>query len=282
MPPKPMTIYPVQAPVQVATFDLLQTLVDALIKSELTLEDGDVLAISSKYMAISEGRIVALDSVEVSNEAHELAQRYGMLPPMAQLVLNEADFVFGGIPFGFVLTANNGIISANAGMDRSNIPSGNVVLFSADPFASAYAFWEKLTAHYGGIRLGVILTDSWLMPGRLGTSGLALAVAGFHPLEDERGKLDLFGNPMMVTVRAVADTLAVAAQTVMGERDEATPFVLVRGANVRFTSERLSEADVAIDWRQCLYIESLTVGIRSDEVIRVIATAPPFGTASTQ
>ena len=282
MPPKPMTIYPVQAPVQVATFDLLQTLVDALIKSELTLEDGDVLAISSKYMAISEGRIVALESVEVSNEAHELAQRYGMLPPMAQLVLNEADFVFGGIPFGFVLTANNGIISANAGMDRSNIPSGNVVLFSADPFASAYAFWEKLTAHYGGIRLGVILTDSWLMPGRLGTSGLALAVAGFHPLEDERGKLDLFGNPMMVTVRAVADTLAVAAQTVMGERDEATPFVLVRGANVRFTSERLSEADVAIDWRQCLYIESLTVGIRSDEVIRVIAAAPPFGTASTQ
>lgn len=282
MPPKPMTIYPVQAPVQVATFDLLQTLVDALIKSELTLEDGDVLAISSKYMAISEGRIVALESVEVSNEAHELAQRYGMLPPMAQLVLNEADFVFGGIPFGFVLTANNGIISANAGMDRSNIPSGNVVLFSADPFASAYAFWENLTAHYGGIRLGVILTDSWLMPGRLGTSGLALAVAGFHPLEDERGKLDLFGNPMMVTVRAVADTLAVAAQTVMGERDEATPFVLVRGANVRFTSERLSEADVAIDWRQCLYIESLTVGIRSDEVIRVIAAAPPFGTSTTE
>lgn len=282
MPPKPMTIYPVQAPVQVATFDLLQTLIDALIKAELTLEDGDVLAISSKYMAISEGRIVALESVQVSDEAHELAQRYGMLPPMAQLVLNEADFVFGGIPFGFVLTANNGIISANAGMDRSNIPSGNVVLFSADPFASAYGFWERLTAHYGGIRLGVILTDSWLMPGRLGTSGLALAVAGFHPLEDERGKLDLFGNPMMVTVRAVADTLAVAAQTVMGERDEATPFVLVRGANVRFTPERLSEADVAIDWRQCLYIESLTVGIRSDEVVRVIAAAPPFGTSTTE
>lgn len=282
MPPKPMTIYPVQAPVQVATFDLLQTLLDSLIKAELTLEDGDVLAISSKYMAISEGRIVALESVQVSDEAQELAQRYGMLPPMAQLVLNEADFVFGGIPFGFVLTANNGIISANAGMDRSNIPSGNVVLFSADPFASAYGFWEKLTAHYGGIRLGVILTDSWLMPGRLGTSGLALAVAGFHPLEDERGKLDLFGNPMMVTVRAVADTLAVAAQTVMGERDEATPFVLVRGANVRFTPERLSEADVAIDWRQCLYIESLTVGIRNEEVARVIAAAPPFGASTPE
>ncbi|MFZ4828890.1 MAG: coenzyme F420-0:L-glutamate ligase [Phototrophicaceae bacterium] len=280
MPPQPMTIYPVQAPVQVASFDLVQTIMDALIQAELTLEDGDVLAISSKYMAISEGRIVQLETVEVSTEASELAQRYGMVPAMAQLVLNEADFVFGGIPFGFVLTANHGIISANAGMDRSNIPSGNVVLFSADPFASTYALWEKLTLQYGGIRLGIILTDSWLMPGRLGTTGLALAAAGFHPLEDERGKLDLFGNPMMVTVRAVADTLAVAAQTVMGERDEATPLVVIRGARVRFSSEPLSEADVAIDWRQCLYIESLTTGIRSDEVIRVIASAPPFGTPS--
>jgi F420-0:gamma-glutamyl ligase len=85
---------------------------------------------------------------------------------------------------------------------------------------------------------------------------------------------------MMVTVRAVADTLAVAAQTVMGERDEATPLVVIRGARVRFSTERLSEADVAIDWRQCLYIESLTIGIRNEEVLRVIASAPPFGTPS--
>ena len=275
MPPTALSIYPVQAPVHHTPFDLLATLRDALTTAEVTPDHGDVIAVSSKYAAISEGRVVDLDRVEVGAEAQQLAQRYNMHPSMAQLVLNEADFVFGGIGMGFLLTAKAGIISPNAGLDRSNIPSGQVVLFSEHPYATAERIWQGMQAHYG-VRLGVVLTDSWLMPGRLGTTGVALATAGFRPTQDERGKADLFGNPMAVTVRGVADSIVAAAQLVMGERDEATPVAVVRGANIDLTNDPISQADVAIDWRQCIYVESLTTGLRDESVLQAIAAAVPY------
>ncbi len=275
MPPQPLTVYPVQAPVKDARFDLYQTLLEALKTADLPLQTGDVVAVSSKYAAISEGRVVDLNSVTITAEGQRIAERYNMLPAMAQLVLDEADFVFGGIGLGFLLTAKDGIISPNAGLDRSNIPGGKVVLFSTHPYDTAENIRQSLQAHYG-VSVGVVLTDSWLMPGRLGTTGVALASAGFAPTQDERGKEDLFGNPMAVTVRGVADSLTVAAQMVMGERDEATPFAVVRNADIQLTDARLDATDVAIDWRQCIYVESLTTGLLSDDVLRAIAEAAPY------
>jgi coenzyme F420-0:L-glutamate ligase len=255
----PLMIYPVAAPVQQRAFDLHHTLFDCLHTAEVTPQDGDVIAVSSKYAAISEGRVIALDSISVTPEAQALAERYHMNPTMAQLVLSEADHIFGGI-HGFMLTHKDGIISPNAGIDRSNIPNGYAVLFPRDPYATAQRVVDTVRERYG-VRVGVILTDSWLMPGRYGTTGVALASAGFRPLQDERGKQDLFGNPMQVTVRGIADQICAAAQLVMGERDEATPFALVRNAGVMLTDEPLSAADVSIDWRMCIYVESLTNGL---------------------
>ncbi|MBZ0295098.1 MAG: coenzyme F420-0:L-glutamate ligase [Anaerolineae bacterium] len=255
----PLTVLPVQAPVQHAAFDLIDTLIAALRANDTTLENGDVLAISSKYAAISEGRIVKLDEVEVSLEAEDIARRYHMNPAMAQLVLREADHIFGGIE-GFLLTVKDGILSPNAGLDRSNIPNGMVVLFPNEPYKLAVAIRQQIKARLS-VDVGVILTDSWLMPGRLGTSGVALATAGFKPIQDERGKEDLFGNPMQVTQRGIADALCVCAQMVMGERDEATPFAIVRNSGVQLTDEEVTVDDVAIDWHRCIYVESLTTGL---------------------
>jgi len=214
--------------------------------------------VSSKYVAISEGRVVSLAAVEITPEAEDLAARYRMNPVMAQLVLQEADHIFGGIP-GFLLTYKDGVLSPNAGIDRSNIPNGYAVLFPRQPYESAAVFRRALHSRLG-VDVGVILTDSWLMPGRLGTTGVALATAGFKPLQDERGKTDLFGNPMQVTQRGIADTICAAAQLVMGERDEATPFAIVRNTGVALTDAKISVADVAIDWRWCIYVQSLTEG----------------------
>ena len=275
MPSQPLTVYPAQAPVKSTPFDLYPTLFDALHTAGIAPQTGDVVAVSSKYAAVSEGRVVNLADVVVTDEAASIAQRYNMLPALAQLVLDEADFVFGGIGLGFLLTAKDGIISPNAGLDRSNIPNGQVVLFSTHPYDTAEGIRQALQDHYG-VSLGVVLTDSWLMPGRLGTTGVALASAGFVPTQDERGKADLFGNPMAVTVRGVADAITVAAQLVMGERDEATPFAVVRGADVQLTDAAISKQDVAIDWRQCIYVESLTTGLLGDEVLRAIAQAAPY------
>jgi coenzyme F420-0:L-glutamate ligase len=183
-----------------------------------------------------------------------------MNPVIAQLVLQEADHIFGGIQIGFLLTYKDGVLSPNAGLDRSNIPSGHAVLFPEDPYATAEGIRTAMRERLG-VQIGVVLTDSWLMPGRLGTTGVALATAGFRPIQDERGKADLFGNPMAVTQRGIADSISIAAQLVMGERDEATPFAIVRNTGVQISDAPVTVDDVAIPWPMCIYVESLTVGL---------------------
>lgn len=263
MPRAALHVIPIQAPVQERPFALIDTLLEAIANSEATLQDGDVLAISSKYVAISAGRIVDLTTVEASPAAQELAQRYNMDARIAHLVLQEADHLFGGIPLGFLLSWRSGIIAPNAGLDRSNIPSGKAVLLPDDPYAAAHDIRQALRERLG-LSLGVVLTDSWLVPGRYGTTGIALASAGFQPVVDERGKTDLFGNPMTVTQRGVADSISVCAQMVMGERDEATPIAIVRGADVEMTDARITQQDVSIPWEMCIYVESLTLGLLPD------------------
>ena len=258
--PKAMTVMPVRAPVQEAPFDLIATVLGSLDSSGIELGEGDVVAVSSKYAAIAAGRIVSLDEIAATLPARELAARYRINAAIAQLVLDEAEHIFGGIELGFLLTAKGGVISPNAGLDRSNIPSGQVVLLPKEPFVLAEDVRRALQRRFG-CRLGVVLTDSWLMPGRYGTTGIAIAMAGFLPIKDERGKKDLFGNPMAVTQIGVADALAASAQVVMGERDEATPVAVIRGATIELSDAPLSAADVAIPWRHCIYIESLTLGI---------------------
>jgi coenzyme F420-0:L-glutamate ligase len=194
--------------------------------------------------------------VQVSVEASELARRYQMNPKIVQLVMQEADHIFGGIQ-GFLLTFKDGIVSPNAGLDRSNIPSGYAVLFPKDPYNSSANIRRRERL---GVDVGVILTDSWLMPGRLGTTGVALATAGFRPVQDERGKTDLFGNQMQVTQRGIADTICASAQLVMGERDEGIPVAIVRNTGVELIDIELGVADVSIPWDMCIYIESLTTG----------------------
>jgi len=263
MPRPTLQIIPVEAPIQTGPFPLVDILLEAITESAAELHAGDILAVSSKYVAISEGRIVELDTVQPGQQALSLAERYNMDTRIAELVVQEADHIFGGISMGFLLTWRSGIIAPNAGIDRSNIPSGKAVLLPAQPYDSAHQIREALLNRLS-MPVGVILTDSWLVPGRTGTTGVALASAGFQPVQDERGKKDLFGNPMKVTQRGVADSLSVCAQMVMGERDEATPIAIIRGADVQLTDARITQTDVAIDWEMCLYVESLTLGLLPD------------------
>lgn len=270
--PNTLQIIPVQAPVQQTPFDLVATTLKALTDNAVALQNGDVLAVSSKYVAISEGRIVRLADVEPSEHAVALADRYHMDAAIAQLVIEEAEHIFGGIPLGYLLTWRSGVIAPNAGLDRSNIPNGFAVLLPRDPYHSARRLRDSVQNALG-ISLGIILTDSWLVPGRWGTTGVALASAGFVPLQDERGKLDLFGNPMQVTQRGIADSLSVCAQMVMGERDEATPLAIIRNSGVQMTDAEISQADVAIPWEMCLYVESLTLGLLPDGAPRTSLSA---------
>jgi coenzyme F420-0:L-glutamate ligase len=204
---------------------------------------------------MSEGSILNLNKIKVSKKARSLASRYHISEKIAELTLRECDYVYKGIP-GFLLAVKNGMMAPNAGIDKSNAPPGFVILYPADPFNSAERLRRKFLVNLG-IKIGVVIADSRLMPTRIGTIGVAIASAGFEPVEDQRGKRDLFGNILKVTFKAVADGLASIGVAVMGESDESIPVVVIRGAKIVTTNRKLSSYDMVVDAAQDIYIRGL-------------------------
>jgi coenzyme F420-0:L-glutamate ligase / coenzyme F420-1:gamma-L-glutamate ligase len=105
-----------------------------------------------------------------------------------------------------------------------------------------------------GVRLGVVISDSRLMPTRIGTTGIAIGVSGIEPVEDLRGLPDLFGRKLLVTMKAVADDLATIGVFMMGESNESVPIVVIRGAKVKFTGRKISYRDLTVDARNDIYL----------------------------
>ena len=219
-----LSLRTVKVPAKSSRFDIAGLIEEKLGKA---LRDGDVLVISSKFIAISEGRVVALRGVRVSPKASELGAKFKMDERLCELILRESDVVLGGLP-GFLLTSKDGLLTPNAGIDKSNVGHGKVVLYPRRPEVSARRIREALKYSLG-VSTGVVVCDSRLSPSRRGTTGVALAASGIEAILDLRGKEDLFGNVLKVTAQAIADDLSSAAEVLMGESDEGTPIVLVRG-----------------------------------------------------
>ena len=232
-------------------FDLFKSITTSCLK----FKNGDIIVVSSKYVSMSEGRVLKLSKIKVSKKARLLAARFDMDPKIAEITLRESEYILGGIS-GFLLTIRDGMIAPNAGIDKSNVPPGFIILYPLDAFRSA----EKLRSRFLkslNIRVGIVIADSRLMPTRIGTVGVAIGCAGFEPIEDERGKKDLFGNILQVTRKAVADGLSSIGVATMGEADESTPAVIVRGFKVTPTDRKLSKEDMTIDPSQDIYIRGL-------------------------
>jgi coenzyme F420-0:L-glutamate ligase len=168
----------------------------------------------------------------------------GLVRREADKVLDEGDMV---------LTMKNKVLIPNAGIDNSNTPDGEVVLWPKAPFQAAETLRRDLMGEFGLDELGILITDSHCQPLRMGTSGIAIGWAGFEGVKDERGAKDLYGREMRYTKIAVADDLACAANLLMGETDASVPFVLLRGAPVTFTDTKASAEDYFIAPEECLY-----------------------------
>ena len=246
-----LEVLPIHSPIKRGKFDLF----DSLVASGLKFKDDDIIVISSKFVSMSEGAVLRLGEIKVSKEARIIATRYKMDPKIAEITLRESDYILGGIP-GFLLSIRDGMIAPNAGIDKSNVPPGFVILYPNDAFKTAENLRSKFLLEYR-IRVGIVIADSRLMPTRIGTVGVAIACSGFEPVEDERGKKDLFGNVLRVTFRAVADGLAAIGVAIMGEGSESIPAVVVRGFKVTPTDRKLSKHDMAIDPEQDIYIRGL-------------------------
>ena len=213
---------------------------------------NDIVVISSKFVSMSEGSIIKLNKVKVSKKAKELSAKCHIDVKLAELVLRDSEYVVRGVP-GFLLAIRDGMVAPNAGIDKSNVPRGYAVLYPRHSFDTAERLKHKFFAELG-VRVGVVIADSRLMPTRIGTTGMAIACSGFEPVEDQRGRRDLFGNVMRVTFRAVADSLATMGVAVMGESDESTPAAVVREAKVAWSDKRFSWKDMAVEPSQDIYL----------------------------
>ena len=259
-----LSIFGIDAKTKFETFDLASEVWCAARESGIEVEDGDVFVVSSKYAAISEGRTIKLSTVKVGNLAKSLSERYQIDPALAELVVEESDKLLGGVS-GFVLSLVSGTLAPNAGIDRSNVPAGWAVQYPKDPQHTASELRENLLRFANESRgvkkiqtLGVVLSDSRVTATRLGTVGVAVSYAGLKPTIDMRGTPDLFGNNLVVTLRAVADQLATAAQLVMGESKEGRPIALIRGFTEAFsTTKNEFENRATISPEQCLILSSL-------------------------
>jgi coenzyme F420-0:L-glutamate ligase/coenzyme F420-1:gamma-L-glutamate ligase len=242
-------ILPVHVKPRNNRFDLFESL------QGFKYKNNDIIVISSKFVSMSEGSIVSLRMVKASRKAQTIAAKCHMDAKMAELVLRESDYFIKGVP-GFLLAIRDGMIAPNAGIDKSNVPKGYAILYPRDPFGTAEKMRLKFLVEQG-IRIGIVIADSRLMPTRIGTTGVAIACAGLQPIEDLRGRYDLFGNVLRVTFKAVADGLATMGVAVMGESDESTPVAIVRGAKVEWSDKKFSWQDMAVEPEQDIYLRSL-------------------------
>ena len=242
-------ILPLRVDIKKGRFNLFKSL------KGFDYEENDILVISSKFVSMSEGAVVNLGKIKASKKARALAAKCTMDEKMAEMVLRESDYIVKGVP-GFLLAIRDGMIAPNAGIDRSNVPKGFAILYPRNPFGTAEKLKQQFLTELG-IRVGVVMADSRLMPTRIGTTGVAIACAGFEPVEDLRGKKDLFGNVLKYTFKAVADGLATMGVAVMGESDESTPAAIVRGSCVKWSERRFSWKDMAVEPTKDIYLRGV-------------------------
>jgi coenzyme F420-0:L-glutamate ligase / coenzyme F420-1:gamma-L-glutamate ligase len=216
--------------------DLSALVLRALESAHVELRDGDVLVLASKAVSRAEGRFVDLSTVVPSARAEEVGREIGKDPRVVHLVLSEASAVSRKARDVLVVRHRLGFVVANAAIDLSNArpveaPEASgpwALLLPVDPDASAERIRARL-AKETGAALGVVITDSFGRPFRLGTVGVAVGVAGLPALWDRRGEPDLFARRLEHTETALADQVAAAADLVAGQAAEGRALVVVRG-----------------------------------------------------
>lgn len=221
------------APVRTRVFKEGGDLVEFITGHVPSLENRSVLAVTSKIVALSEGRTASVSSDEEkenlirSESERAVATKYVML------------------------TVKDGMAMANAGIDDSN-GDGKLVLLPKDSYKAAETLRTALSKHYGVRELGILITDSRVAPLRAGVVGVALGYAGFRGIHDYRGTPDIFGRTMKITQTNVADSLATAATVVMGEGREQQPLAVIEDAPVEFL-DTVDPKELQIDIEDDMY-----------------------------
>jgi coenzyme F420-0:L-glutamate ligase/coenzyme F420-1:gamma-L-glutamate ligase len=211
----PLTILPVAGLPDIKAGDDLAALIADAALANPGLLDGDILVITSKIVSKAEGRVVSADrEAAIDAETVRVVARRGTTR---------------------ISQTRHGLVMAAAGVDASNTEPGTVVLLPVDPDGSARQL-RRVIAERAGVQLGVIITDTMGRPWRAGQTDTAIGAAGLNPLRDDRGRQDTFGNVLEVTMAAVADEIAAAADLIK-QKVTGIPVAVVRGLTGLVTDE---------------------------------------------
>jgi coenzyme F420-0:L-glutamate ligase/coenzyme F420-1:gamma-L-glutamate ligase len=192
------------------------------------IELGDIIVVTQKIVSKAEGRVVQLVDVKSSPEAERLAVETEKDPRLVELILRESKEIVRQRGPVLITETHHGFVCANAGIDASNVGTdGLVCLLPEDPDRSATAIRADIK-QLTGIEIAVIISDTFGRAWREGHTNVAVGVAGMLPFVDYVGQTDPFGYELRVSMLAVADELAGAAELVMGKLD-AVPVAIVRG-----------------------------------------------------
>lgn len=214
-------------PEVVAGDDVAALIVRAAGEAELNIVEHDIFVVAQKIVSKAEGRSVCLQSIEPSSRAKEWAAAYDKDPRVVEVVLRESKRIVRMERGVLISETEHGFICANAGVDASNVADGTVTLLPKDSDASARKIRASLEQSFG-VPVAVIVSDTFGRPWREGLVNVALGVSGIAPLIDYRGHEDSHGRAMKVTVMAVADEIASAAELVM-KKSAGIPAAIVRG-----------------------------------------------------
>jgi len=201
-------------PIKTKKVEVGDKLFEILDESLPKLKEKDVVVVTSKIIAITQGRVIKNDG-----KTDKL-----------DLIKKEADYYLPEkyTTFGVHLTIKDNIIIASAGIDESN-GHGFYILWPENLRETTNEIWKYLRKKHNVKHLGVLVTDSKLSPMRYGVSGICLSWCGFEPLRSYIGKPDIYGKPLKVEVTNVVDCLAAAAVLEMGEAYEQTPLGIING-----------------------------------------------------
>lgn len=240
----PICLMPVEDLPEIrAGVDIAALVAGRLRACGVSLAGDDVVVIAQKIVSKAEGRQVDLREVIVSERARGLAAATGKDPRLVEVVLAESTEVIRTRPGVLIVRHKLGFVMAQAGVDRSNVPGDHsALLLPLDPDASAQRLMRQLSDEFG-LQAGpaVVISDSFGRPWRVGTTNVAIGVAGCAALIDRRGEADRSGRRLEVTQVAWADAIAAAAGLLMGEGNEGIPAVVVRGLPAATRAGRASD-----------------------------------------
>lgn len=214
---------------------LAELIIENIKKSELTIENNDIIVVAHKIVSKAEGRVIDLLNIVPSKRALRISEITGKNPALIELILQESTELLKVTKRGIIISKHKlGFICANAGIDRSNTGKNNfAVLLPLKPDNSAYIIRSKIEKYFKK-KIAVIINDTHGRSFREGAVGIAIGCSGINPLKSYIGKKDRDGYVMMSSVEAIIDEVSSAATLLMGQSDEGIPVVLIKGVKFEY------------------------------------------------